>query len=124
MYTILVAEDEEGIRQLIRQSLEQKGHDVCEAANGEEALRALRTIPFDLVITDIFMPERDGLETIMYLRKEMPDVKIIAISGMENRLFLDNASGLGATRVLPKPFRPSQLLELVDDLMSKPTGSV
>ncbi len=122
--SILVAEDDELIRSTIRRSLEQRGYDVCEAANGAEAIRALRAEPFDLVITDILMPEKDGLETIRHLRKELPAVKIIAISGNENQLFLDSASGLGATRSLAKPFRPSELLELVAELLEPaPVGA-
>jgi len=73
------------------------------------------------VVTDILMPERDGLETIMYLRKQLPEVAIIAISGLENRLILDNAKGLGATRILAKPFSPSDLQSLVAELLGPPS---
>ncbi len=98
-------------------SLEQAGYDVCEAANGDEAIRALRATNFNLVVTDILMPEKDGFETIMYLRKEQPGTKVIAISGGENRLFLESAAGLGATRILTKPFRPSELIQAVKELL-------
>lgn len=120
---ILVAEDDEQVRSVIRMALESNGYDVCEAANGEEAVRACQTAPFDLVIADILMPEMDGLETIMFLRKEMKDVKIIAISGSENQLFLNNAAGLGATSILPKPFSPAQLLTAVREALSGPSAT-
>ena len=117
---VLVADDNDEVRSLIRRSLERAGYGVCEAANGEEAVRALRTMSFDLVVTDIFMPEKDGLETIVYLRREAPGTKIIAISGGDTDLFLTDARGLGATDVLAKPFTPRQLLQLVTAVLAAP----
>jgi two-component system, chemotaxis family, chemotaxis protein CheY len=116
---ILVAEDDENVRLLIRHSLEREGYDVSEAVNGAEAIRAVDAAAFDLVITDILMPEVDGLETIMHLRKRIPALKVIAISGYENALYLTDARGLGAARVLSKPFKLNVLLALVRDLIGK-----
>ena len=116
---ILVADDDASIRLLIRHSLERAGYDVSEAVNGVEAVRAVHAAAFDLVITDILMPEMDGLETIVHLRKRKPALKVIAISGYENALFLADARGLGAARVLAKPFKPSALLALVHDLIGQ-----
>lgn len=110
---ILLAEDDDQIRQMLRVCLERAGYGVCEAADGDEARRALDLTPFDLVITDIVMPGKDGLETILFVRRHRPGTRIIAISGHDNPLFLTNAAGLGATHVLAKPFTPSQLLDLV-----------
>ena len=121
--SILVAEDDESVRDVIRRSLEQAGYSVCEAANGEEAIRALDAVPFDLVITDILMPERDGLETILYLRRSSPRTKVIAISGAANDLFLTDAAGLGAARVLTKPFKPDELLSLVAETLASAPDS-
>jgi CheY-like chemotaxis protein len=118
---ILVAEDDEGVRHLIRRSLEQAGYDVSEVANGAEAIRAAHATAFDLVITDILMPETDGLETIVHLRKRSPGLRVIAISGYENALFLADARGLGATRVLTKPFKTADLLALVQEVLGQPT---
>ncbi len=129
--SILLAEDDEAIRQMVRRTLEQAGYSVCEAADGTEAMRALSCVPFDLLITDIVMPGADGIETILHARKIMPGIKIIAISGCGSRdLFLDDASSLGATRTVSKPFRPTQLLHVVTELLgpvvpaapSAPTG--
>lgn len=119
--SILIAEDDPGVRHLIRRSLEQAGYSVAEATNGAEAIRAVHAAPFDLVITDILMPETDGLEAIVHLRKRTPGLKVIAISGYENALFLADARGLGATRVLTKPFKPGDLLTLVHDLLGQPS---
>lgn len=116
---ILIAEDDDQVRRVIRLALERAGYDVCEAADGEEARRALGVAPFDLVITDIVMPGKDGLETIMFLRRNHPGTPVIAISGHDNPLFLSNAAGLGATHVLAKPFTPSRLLDLVARVLAE-----
>jgi two-component system cell cycle response regulator CpdR len=120
--SILLAEDEETIRLLVRRTLEQAGYSVCEAADGREAIRALSCVPFDLLITDIVMPGADGIETILHARKLMPRIQIIAISGCGSReLFLDDASSLGATRTISKPFRPTELLQVVKELLGPAT---
>jgi CheY-like chemotaxis protein len=74
-------EDDEPLRSVLRQILERTGHEVAEAADGRAAMEIQRQKGADLVITDIIMPEVDGIETIMVLRREFPSVKIIAISG-------------------------------------------
>lgn len=117
MARILVIDDEELIRETIRMKLEQSGHVVIEAANGVEGLRALEDGLFDLVVTDIIMPEQEGIETIRKIRHRDPQVAIIAISGGgrgRNYQFLDIAKKLGANEALPKPFTGSQLLALVE----------
>ena len=115
--SILVADDDDRVRYTIRARLEQAGYDVHEAATGAAAIQALYALPFDLIITDILMPDRDGLETIMHARKRTPHVKIIAISGAADGLFLANAAGLGAHGVLAKPFKTDDLLVMVRDLL-------
>lgn len=117
MARILVIDDEELIRETIRMKLEQSGHEVVEAANGVEGLRAIEQGRFDLVVTDIIMPEQEGIETIRKIRDRNPQVAIIAISGGgrgRNYQFLDIAKKLGANEALPKPFTGSQLLTLVE----------
>lgn len=115
--SILIADDDAQIRRLLRVSLEADGYKVYEAANGDEAIRVACDAPFDLVITDVLMPERDGLEMIMFLRRQAPNAKIIAISGADSGLFLENARGLGASATLAKPFSPSELLREVHGLL-------
>src|SRR5260221_4424854 len=81
MIHILVIDDEAAVRTLIRQILEEEGHQVDEATDGEEGLARLQSTHIDLVITDIFMPHKEGIETILALRRQFPNVKIVAISG-------------------------------------------
>jgi CheY-like chemotaxis protein len=117
MATILVIDDEALIRETIRMKLEQSGHQVIEAGNGIEGLRALEEQAIDLVVTDIIMPEQEGIETIRKIRERTATVGIIAISGggrTRNFGFLDFAKKLGANGALSKPFTGSQLLALVE----------
>jgi CheY-like chemotaxis protein len=117
--SILLIDDNDDVRRVMRAALEHSGNDVCEAADGAEGLKALQQAHFDLVITDILMPEHDGLEMILHLRERSPQTPVIAISGSDHELYLSNARGLGATRVLQKPFRPAQLVVLVDELLGR-----
>ena len=117
MPSILVVDDEDQLRQLIREILEQAGYHVTEARDGKEAVLQYRLAPTDVVIMDILMPEQDGLETTATLRREFPNVKVIAITGSSEMIgilnFLDVAKMLGAHRALQKPFEMKALLETV-----------
>jgi DNA-binding response OmpR family regulator len=116
MARILVIDDEAELRRIIRIALEQAGHEVIEARNGEDGLRQHDDATADLIITDIMMPETDGIETIIALRRHSPRIKIIAISGggrVGDTNFLTLAAKFGADQVLAKPFRREQLLETV-----------
>jgi CheY-like chemotaxis protein len=117
MSSILVVDDENQIRLLVRETLEQAGHHVTEARDGKEALQQYRLAPVDLVIMDILMPNQDGLETTVSLRREFPDVKIIVITGGSDMIgilnFLDVAKMLGARNTLQKPFEMKALLDTV-----------
>ena len=109
------------MRRFVAHALEKQGHVLSEAADGAEALRILAERPIDLVITDLLMPETDGIETIMELRRLYPATKIIAISGggeyQSGRGFLRAAESLGADRTLTKPFEWTQLLPAVEALL-------
>lgn len=113
---LLVVDDEEGIRDALNMVLEDLGHIVLTAANGKEALNIIQRYAIDLVITDILMPEGDGLELINSLRKEKPGLKSIVISGGDPQ-FLSISTCLGADRVLPKPFGQDQLKDMVSELL-------
>ena len=117
MPSVLVVDDEEAIRQLIKDALRQAGYQVNEAKDGTEGLLRYREAPTDLVIMDILMPDQDGLESILTLRREFPTVKIVAITGGSDMIgilnFLDVARMLGARRTLQKPFDMRHLLEVV-----------
>lgn len=119
MKRILVIDDDSQTRQMLRQALERAGYSVVEARDGAEGLQYYQENPADLVITDILMPEKEGLETIRELREKFPSVKIIAISGggRTGKLdFLPVAKKLGALRTLYKPFPLQELLDAVRDL--------
>jgi CheY-like chemotaxis protein len=117
MPSVLVVDDEDQLRQLLREILEQAGYQVTEARDGKEAVQQYRLAPADVVIMDILMPEQDGLETTSTLRREFPNVKIIAITGSSEMIgilsFLDVAKMLGAHRALQKPFEMQTLLDTV-----------
>ncbi len=117
MPSILVVDDEDQIRHLIRETLEQAGYQVTEARDGKEALKQCRLAQADLIIMDILMPDQDGLETTSRLRREFPDVKVIAITGGSEMVgtlnFLDVAKMLGAHCTLQKPFEMKALLDAV-----------
>ena len=118
MALILVVDDEPDVRAFVAAALRLAGHEVDVAADGSEALRRYRARRADLVIMDIFMPEKEGLETIMDLRQEFPDVRILAISGggrTGDRNFLAQARYFGAGRSLAKPFSHEQLLKIVEE---------
>jgi CheY-like chemotaxis protein len=118
---VLVIDDSPEIREVLRDTLELQGYDVVLATDGAEGLWLHRQRPADLVITDIFMPEKDGIEIILELAKEFPAVKVIAISGggrMGNFDYLPFAEQFGALRVLPKPFRNEELLEAVRSVLA------
>ena len=120
MPQIMVVDDEELVRFTLRQALEKGGFDVVEAPNGKEALELQRREPADLVVTDILMPEKEGIETIRELKREYPDTKIIAISGggrMDNVDFLNMSRHFGTDAVLPKPFDPRDLLKLAQQFL-------
>src|SRR5262245_5444002 len=121
MARILVIDDDDDFRSILRMALEQDGHVVEEARNGDEGSQRQRTEPADLVITDILLPEREGLETIQALRQEFPEIKIIAISGGVGMLnFLPLARLFGAIRTLQKPFPLQQLRDVVREVLQPP----
>lgn len=116
MADIMVIEDNAEIRILIRAILEKEGHEVREAFDGEEGVALYEDQPSDLVLTDLFMPKRGGIETISDLLEINPDVKIIAMTahGSEEQYdFLKVAKALGAVATLEKPFISKDLIELV-----------
>ena len=122
MVRILVIDDDDDFRRMLRMALEHDGYIVEEASNGHEGIQRYRAAPADLVLTDLLMPEREGLETIQTLRQEYPEVKIIAVSGggPRGRLnFLPLARMFGALRTLQKPFPIQALYEVVREVLQQ-----
>ena len=122
MARILVIDDEDVVRRMLRTALELQGHEVFEAEQGDEALRVQQASPPDLVITDIIMPEKDGLEVIMALRRLAPRLKVIAMSGggrFSQIDALETAEMLGAAATLRKPFNLAVVLETVKNVLAQ-----
>lgn len=124
MATIIVIDDEQGIRRTVRRALQAAGHAVVTYANGSGGIAHLAKAAVDLLITDIFMPEVEGLEMIAKARELHPAMPIIAISGLffEGADYLPIAAKFGATATLRKPFRPAELNALVSSLLAERTS--
>jgi CheY-like chemotaxis protein len=123
---ILLIDDDDMTRGVVRRMLEAAGHEVAEATDGHAGIALYHARPSDVVITDILMPERDGLETIRALRQYDAAVKIIAISGGGHSAavsdFLDAAQAFGARRVLMKPFSKSELETALVEVLADAHG--
>ncbi|MDH3198698.1 MAG: response regulator [Candidatus Krumholzibacteria bacterium] len=122
MAKILIIDDDAGVRDVMSRALARDGHEVATAADGNEGLSAARREPPDLVITDIFMPEREGLDTIMELRKLRPELPIMAISGgghFATGDYLRVARDMGAAITLSKPINLRRLSEAVNTLLGE-----
>ncbi|MEJ2657360.1 MAG: response regulator [Desulfobacterales bacterium] len=120
MATILIIDDDEQFRTMLRQLIERNGHEVKEASEGKEGIKVYRESPTDLIITDLIMPGKDGIETIQELKKDFPDIKIIAISGggrLGPQDYLHLAKMLGAKRTLTKPIELPELLKAIEELL-------
>lgn len=119
MKRILVIDDDDQIRRLISAMLEREGYEVDQLSDGLNAYQQYALQPYDVVITDIIMPEKEGLETIMELRRDFPDSRIIAISGggrISPTDCLAMAKRLGVAYTFSKPFERAQLLGAVKQL--------
>ena len=124
MAHILVIDDDPVLRRVITLVLEQSGHTVLRCENGRKAIDFLTHDRADLLITDIIMPEMDGVETVRAARQLHPDLPILAISGggsFDPGDYLGIARVFGATDILPKPFKPGELAERVARLL-EPDG--
>ncbi len=116
MARILVIDDQEPIRRVVRRALEQDGHEVFDASDGEVGMEILESQSFDIVITDIFMPGQDGIVTLRQIRKRFPAVKVIVISGGDSTGMMDlreDAELLGAVSSLQKPFNAREIMDKV-----------
>jgi len=126
MTRILLVDDDGPFRQMMHEMLERAGHEVRDAANGKIAMDLDREQPGDLILMDLVMPEKEGLETIGDLLRSRPEAKIIAMSGgnrVDCDVFLDVALRLGAKRALGKPFSRAELLSAIDQVMAGSAGA-
>jgi CheY-like chemotaxis protein len=124
MHKILLVDDNAVVRRLLQDLLTMESYDVVAVASGREAIEALTTFAVDAVVTDLYMPDMDGLELIVEMRKLYPGLKIIAISGGSSRLgarqadHLGTARAIGADAVLKKPFEPDELISALRQLLN------
>ena len=122
MKSVLVVDDEPGMREMVKQLLLNEGYHVLEASNGKHAMEFLKNETLELVITDIIMEEMDGVEIILEIRENYPDVKIIAMSGgnkISSEDYLESASELGTDRIFTKPFALSDMLNAIKELIEE-----
>lgn len=126
MNSILIIDDEAPIRSMLRLILEREGYQIIEAPDGIEGIRHYREQPTDLIITDLIMPNKDGIGMIIELKKEFPDINIIAMSGgglNKPDGYLKGAKQLGAKYTLSKPIDREELLRAVKDTLKNVPGS-
>lgn len=125
MARILIIDDEDSVRLAIRQMVEWAGHQAVEAATGEQGVALQRESPADLIITDMIMPGKHGIDVIVELMRASPEVPVIAVSGgkwRNNVDYLPIAQKLGVRHVLDKPFEMSQLLRAVSECLAAKTS--
>jgi CheY-like chemotaxis protein len=123
---ILIVEDDKELREMLKVSLVRRRYIVIEASNGKEAISRFKPSVTDLVITDLIMPEDDGLKVIMKLRELKPSIKIIAISGGGKAApgnYLDLAKALGADAIYSKPFSVNDLIAKIEQLLTTKQNS-
>ncbi|MFP4458900.1 MAG: response regulator [Candidatus Zixiibacteriota bacterium] len=120
MHRILIVDDEKEIRLMLRNMLEKLGHEISTAPDGQKAIELFNQKPFDLLITDLVMPKKEGAREIFELKNQYPDIKIIAISGgsrIKPEIYLETAKAFGADIVMKKPFFKRQILDAVAKLL-------
>jgi DNA-binding NtrC family response regulator len=126
MAHILLVDDEQLVVDTLQAAMQSKGHTVETACNGIEGLLRYARGHFDLVITDIIMPDKEGIGMMLEMRRENPDAKIIAISGggrTGNVEFLKMAAKLGAVATLKKPIRLAEFFQMLDDCLALKDGA-
>jgi len=127
MTRVLIIDDETQIRSMLKLMLERDGYEVAEAPDGIEGIRIYRQNPADLIITDLIMPNKDGIGVIIDLKKEFPNVKIIAMSGgglNKPEGYLKGAKKLGAACTLTKPIDRGEMLRAIKDVLKSPSSQI
>ncbi|MDH5232928.1 MAG: response regulator [Gammaproteobacteria bacterium] len=122
MAKILVVDDEISVRKMLKEILELDRHEIVEAENGEDALEKMKEHQIDLVLTDLVMPKKNGIDVIMHFKDNYPNVAIVAVSGgggISGRFdYLPIAQLVGAKAIISKPFEPSQLRSVVSEMLA------
>jgi CheY-like chemotaxis protein len=119
MARILIIDDDENLLHALAQALGSLGYSVATATDGAEAAKLFRSEMFNVIVTDLVMPNREGVETIITLRREFPHIGVIAMTGSCTRseLYLELAARVGADRTLPKPFSLQELDDAIRSLL-------
>lgn len=120
MARLLLIDDMVSVRKLLANALTDAGHEVVQAGDGAEGLKLIRQGGIDLVITDLIMPGKDGIETIIELRRDYPALPILAMSGggrVDSNTYLALARRLGVAKTIAKPFRPEHLVSEVAEIL-------
>lgn len=120
MAKILVIDDDAQVLAMLQKMLEREGYEVVVASDGNKGVKCYRENPTDLIITDLIMPEKEGIETIIELRRDFPDIKIIAMSGggrNNPKAYLGIAENLGTQYTFAKPIKRKELLKAVRELL-------
>lgn len=121
MATILIVDDDSALRLIVGEMLRENGHTVVEAEDGEEAIKIATRTKIDLVVLDMLMPNKDGLETTLELRRQSPDMQILAISSggrLDPGSLLRTAMAFGANRCMAKPLRPGPFRETIARMLA------
>jgi CheY-like chemotaxis protein len=122
MATLIFADDQDDVREISRRALEVDGHSVLEASNGDEVIRVLPDQKFDLIIMDLVMPKKGGIEALIELRSKNPEMKIMLITGavdIEQRFFKNLVNQFKVSHVLKKPFTVDQLRSEVTRVLAE-----
>ena len=123
MAKVLIIDDNDEFRAVFRELLEKAGYEVVETSNGEDGIKAYRRDPADVVITDIVMPGKEGVETMVELRREFPGVKLIAMSGggfEDPETYLEGAKLIGgAVRTFAKPFSMEAMFKAIKEVIGE-----
>ena len=123
MADILVIDDDADVSDVLREALELSGHTVRVASNGRVGIQLHRQAPADLIITDMYMPEQDGIETLIELQRDFPEVPVIGMSGGGSLVTMDPlplARRLGARQLLAKPFTAAEMRAAVNTALQRP----
>jgi len=118
--SIVIADDDPGIRKLLRDVLQTSGYHVLEAVNGKQAVDHIRREHVDLLVTDLVMPDQEGIETIGEVRARFPSLRIMAMSGGFGETFLNIARRVGADYIIRKPFETGAIREAIRGLLARP----
>lgn len=121
MARILIIDDDDLLRGVLAKALTHSGHEVIQAADGQQGVDLFFATTVDLVITDLIMPVQEGVETILRLRTQNPKIPIIAISGgvTNSKIYLEIAGKIGAKRILAKPFTPQELVKAIGEVLAE-----